>query len=123
MNLENAQQQFIIAIKNKIRATQYEALKVVNTHLINLYWELGKEIAQKQAEGWGKTIVPKLSKELQKEFPKMDGFSTTNLWYMVQFYAQYSADANLQPLVGEISWSKHLIIWCSDLQHDEYIAQ
>ena len=64
MNLENAQEQFIIAIKNKVRAAQYEALKVVNTHLINLYWDLGKEIAQKQAEGWGKAIVQTLSKEL-----------------------------------------------------------
>jgi predicted nuclease of restriction endonuclease-like (RecB) superfamily len=48
--------------------------------------------------------------ELQKEFPSMGGFSATNLWYMVQFYNEYFPDANLQPLVGEISWTKHLII-------------
>ena len=102
--------QFIADIKEKVRRAQYEALKAVNTELILLYWELGKAISEKQAEGWGKAIVPTLSKELQKEFPKMTGFSPTNLWYMVQFYKEYHADKNLQPLVGEISWSKHLVI-------------
>ena len=51
-----------------MRQAQYEALKVVNTQLIHLYWEIGKSIAEKQGENWGKAIVPKLSKELQNEF-------------------------------------------------------
>ncbi len=29
---------------------------------------------------------------------------------MAQFYSEYQADENLQPLVGEISWSKHIVI-------------
>ncbi|RDB03834.1 DUF1016 family protein [Runella aurantiaca] len=29
---------------------------------------------------------------------------------MVQFYTEYQADKNLQPIVGEIRWSKHLVI-------------
>lgn len=60
--------------------------------------------------GWGKSIVQNLSLELQKEFPTMSGFSTTNLSYMVQFYKEYHSNVNLQPLVGEISWSKHIVI-------------
>jgi predicted nuclease of restriction endonuclease-like (RecB) superfamily len=116
MNLEQSEKQFIADIKQKVRAAQYEALKAVNTHLVGLYWELGKSISEKQALGWGKAIVPTLSKELQIEFPSMNGFSTSNLWYMVQFYTEYQGDENLQPLVGEISWSKHLIIMskCKD---------
>ncbi len=110
MELEHLQKEFIAEIKQKVRQAQYAALKAVNTELINLYWELGKAIAEKQAVGWGKAIVPTLSKELQREFPEMTGLSTTNLWYMVQFYNEYKDDANLQPLVGEISWSKHLVI-------------
>ena len=102
--------QFIIAIKEKVRQAQYEALKAVNVQLINLYWELGKAISEKQALGWGKAIVPTLSKELRMEFPKMTGFSATNIWYMVQFYNEIYQDVNLQPLVGEISWSKHIVI-------------
>lgn len=109
-NLEPSHFQFITDIKNKIRKAQYEALKAVNLHLISLYWEIGKDIFSKQADGWGKSIVPTLSTELKKEFPNLSGFSTTNLWYMVQFYTEYHGDINLQPMVGEISWTKHLII-------------
>ncbi len=118
MELEHLQNEFIAEIKQKVRQAQYAALKAVNTELINLYWELGKAIAEKQAVGWGKAIVPTLSKELQREFPEMTGLSTTNLWYMVQFYNEYKDDSNLQPLVGEISWSKHLVIMakCKDSQ-------
>lgn len=110
MDIEDSERQFITKIKEKIRSAQYEALKTVNVKLIQLYWEIGKSIAEKQSESWGKSIVTSLSKELQAEFPKSGGFSTTNIWYMVQFYTDYHSDTNLQPLVGEISWSKHLVI-------------
>jgi predicted nuclease of restriction endonuclease-like (RecB) superfamily len=108
--LENSQITFISEIKTKVRNAQYEAMKAVNVALINLYWEIGKSIAEKQSESWGKSIVPTLSKELQNEFPGVGGFSTTNLWLMVQFYTEYQSFENLQPLVGEISWSKHTVI-------------
>ncbi len=83
-----------------------------------MYWELGKDISEKQKLGWGKAIVPTLSKELQKEFPAMTGFSVGNLWLMAQFYAEYQHDTNLVPLVREISWTKHTVILkkCKDPQ-------
>ncbi|MCZ2131048.1 MAG: PDDEXK nuclease domain-containing protein [Bacteroidia bacterium] len=124
MNLNQLQTAFIAEIKQKIRLAQYEALKAVNVQLINLYWEIGKSISEKQTESWGKAIVPTLSKELQREFPKMSGFSTTNLWLMAQFYSEYQSDENLQPLVGEISWTKHIVILnkCKDsLERQFYI--
>jgi predicted nuclease of restriction endonuclease-like (RecB) superfamily len=99
---------FISDIKQKIRNAQHEALKVVNLQLINLYWEIGKSISEKQVENWGKSVVPVLSKELQKEFPGIGGFSATNLWLMAQFYSEYQTVEFLHPLVGEISWSKHI---------------
>lgn len=110
MSIEILQHNFIAEIKHKVRQAQYEALKVVNTQLINLYWEIGKSIAEKQSENWGKAIVPTLSKELQNEFPGIGGFSTTNLWLMAQFYAEYNSVEFLQPLVGEISWTKQIAI-------------
>lgn len=110
MNIEQLQTAFIADIKQKIRLAQYEALKVVNVQLINLYWEIGKAISEKQAESWGEAIVPTLSKELQREFPGIGGFSVGNLWLMAQFYSEYQIDENLAPLVREISWSKHITI-------------
>lgn len=40
----------------------------------------------------------------------MKGFSVQNLRYMTQFYTEYTGKEKLQPLVGEIGWSKHLVI-------------
>ena len=101
---------FIADIKQKVRQAQYDALKVVNTQLINLYWEIGKSISEKQSENWGKAVVPMLSKELQKEFPGIGGFSEGNLWLMAQFFNEYHIVEFLVPLVREISWSKHTSI-------------
>jgi len=123
-HLDKTQKDFIIEIKQKIRQSQYEAMKTVNVQLINLYWEIGKSIAERQSESWGKSIVPTLSRELQSEFPGATGFSERNLWQMTQFYNEYQAIENLQPLVAEISWAKHLVIMnkCKDnLEREFYI--
>lgn len=48
--LENSQITFISEIKAKVRNAQYEAMKAVNVALINLYWDIGKSIAEKQSE-------------------------------------------------------------------------
>jgi len=108
--MEIIQKEFISTVINKVREAQYEALKAVNVQLINLYWEIGKSISEKKTENWGKSIVPNLSKELQKEFPGISGFSVGNLWLMAQFYSEYQSVENLVPLVREISWSKHIVI-------------
>jgi hypothetical protein len=46
MSLELSQINFIKEIKEKIRNAQYEAMKAVNVQLINLYWEIGRSIAE-----------------------------------------------------------------------------
>jgi len=122
MSSDLSQMVFITDIKHKVRAAQYEALKAVNTELINLYWEIGKSIAEKQSENWGKSVVTTLSKELQKEFPKISGFSEANLWLMSQFYTEYQPVEILEPLVREISWSKHIAILkkCKNTQERQF---
>lgn len=116
---------FLTEIKEKIREAQYQALKVINKELIRLYWDIGKAIVEKQQElGWGKSVVENLSKDLQYEFPGTKGYSVQNLWYMRQFYLEYKVNVKLQPLVGEIGWSKNIVIMgkCkNDLQREFYI--
>lgn len=112
-------------IKGLIHQKQYQALKLLNTETINLYWEIGEEIYRQQEEkGWGKSIVQILSKELQKEFPGAKGYSAANLWRMRNFYLTYCNSEKLAPLVREISWSNNIIIMekCKDdLQREFYI--
>lgn len=114
---------FLKEITEKIRSSQYEAMKTLNTALIRLYWEIGEEIfRQQQEKGWGKSIVEVLAQELKKEFPDVKGFSARNLWNIRNFYVTYQDDSKLQPMVAEISWTKNLAIMekCKDVQEREF---
>ena len=110
-------------ITARIRSAQYEALKAVNKEMIALYWEIGKRITEQQAAlGWGKSDVENLSRDIQKEFPGIKGFGVSNMWDMARFYAEYKSNEILQPLVGEISWSKHIVILtkCKETQQRQF---
>ena len=114
---------FLIEIKTRIRHAQYQAFRAVNNELLSLYWDLGESIHQKQKSlGWGKSVVETLARDLQAEFPGRNGFSAQNLWYMRQFYSEYQGQPKLQPLVGEISWAKNLVIMarCKDVLEKEF---
>ncbi len=116
---------FFEEIKEAIHRSQYEALKQVNKELINLYWEIGKMIVQRQEEfGWGKSIVETLSVDLRNEYPGVKGYSTVNLWRMRKFYTEYEGNEKLSPLVREIGWSHNTVIIdrCKDdLEREFYI--
>ena len=98
--------------KERIRSAQYDALKAVNKELIDLYWDIGKMIVERQTtEGWGKAVVQRLSEDLQKEFPGIFGFSVSRLWRMRNFYQTYCQNAKLAPMVREIGWSQNILIF------------
>ena len=110
-------------ITRRIRSAQYEALKAVNKEMIALYWEIGRRITEQQAAlGWGKSVVETLSRDIQKEFPGIKGFGVRNMWDMARFYTEYQSDEILQPLVAEISWSKHIVILtkCKDTRQRQF---
>lgn len=78
-------------IKSKIKQSQIKAALKVNSELMDLYWELGKDITEKQkALGWGNSVVKKLSKDLTIEFDNK-GFSSRNLFYIQKWYLFYTA--------------------------------
>ncbi len=116
---------FISEIKQRIRNARYAAMKAVNKQAIQLNWDIGQMITEKQEQlGWGKSIVEQLSKDLQAEFPGQRGWSMQNIWYMRQFYLEYKDKPNLQSLIGEIGWTHNLLIMskCKDeLEREFYI--
>ena len=70
---------------------------IKNINFIQLYWDIGKSIIEKQQQTrWGKSVVENLAKDLQAEFPDISGFSATNLWYMSQFYMEYQGKERLR---------------------------
>jgi len=122
---EKGYNEFLLEIKERIRQSQYSALKAVNKELITLYLDVGQKIVQKQEKhGWGKSVVETLAIDLQKEYPGIRGFSVQNLWAMRQFYISYKDDSKLLPLVGEIGWGANLVIMnrCKDnLEREFYL--
>ncbi len=112
-------------VKSRIRLAQYEALKAVNRELVQLNWDIGRMIVERQKdEKWGRAVVERLAKDLQTEFPGVSGFSASNLWRMKLFFETYTGNEKLAPMVREIGWTHNLIIMerCKDdLQREFYI--
>jgi predicted nuclease of restriction endonuclease-like (RecB) superfamily len=116
-------QPFLEQILTKIQSARYEMLKTVSKQTVELYWEIGKSVSQQmQDQGWGKSIVEQLSKDLQREFPGIKGFSASNLWRMKTFYETYKDNEKLAPLVREIGWTQNKLIFekCKDDIQKEY---
>jgi predicted nuclease of restriction endonuclease-like (RecB) superfamily len=85
---------FLAEIRTRIQSARISVTRGVNRELVLLYWDLGKDIAEKQqALGWGQAVVELLSRDLQKAFPGSSSFSADNLWRMRQFYLAYSDSA------------------------------
>lgn len=102
---------FLADVKARIRASQYSALRKVNTELIQLYWELGRMIVERQEhDGWGSFVVDRLADDLQTEFPGQTGFSRRNLYRIRDFYLAYSNGEVVPPLVAQIGWSHNAMI-------------
>lgn len=107
-------------IKNVLRMGRMKAIRQLSRTVIESYWDVGKHITESQQQhGWGKSIVEQLSRDLQKEFPGITGFSTRNLWNMRLFYMTYCEFPNMQHRVAEIAWSHHLILMSKTKTHEE----
>jgi len=94
-------------LKRQIKTEQIKAAVAVNSRLIMLYWDLGRQITEKQEKArWGRRFIEQLSKDLREEFPEMTGFSRTNLFRIKKFYQFYSSvgqfDAIVPQAVGQI---------------------
>ncbi len=102
---------FLDAVKQTISTERGRAIQQLTRSLITVYWEIGKLIVENQErDGWGKSVVEQLSKDLQREFPGKNSFSARNLWFMRQFYESYRDFPNLKQPVSEIPWGHNLLI-------------
>ena len=100
--------QLLAAVKERIQAGRIQAHLAANRELVELYWDLGKLIVERQdSQGWGKSVVERLSGDLCAEFPEMKGLSLSNLWRMRSFYLAHNQDlAILAQAVRELETSE-----------------
>ena len=106
-------------LKRKIQQSQIKAAIQVNSELLRLYWQIGKDIVEKQAQAkWGDGFLQTLSADLCKEFPTMKGFSYRNLKSIRQWYLFYNqldiirkqVVSQLEVSLFSIPWGHHIMI-------------
>jgi len=86
-----------------IKQSQYNAVKAVNTELINLYWNVGRYIFQQlETARWGEKTVDELAGFIQLKHPEIKGFTRRSLYRMKQFYETYAASAFMVSEVNQI---------------------
>lgn len=92
---------WITELKLRIRQSQIKAAIKVNSELLRLYWDLGRDIVLRQMDVvWGSGFFEQLSKELMTEFPDMKGFSVRNLYNIKRFYLFYNQENKFLHQVG-----------------------
>ena len=96
-------------IGNSVLIAQAKVYAVVNSAMVQAYWEIGQEIHKACGENdraeYGKKLLEYLSEQLTNEFGK--GFTVTNLKYMRQFYRAFP---NRHTLCDELSWSHYRLL-------------
>ena len=101
---------FLTDIKKRLNESQLRAAFAVNNQLINFYWQLGREIIEKQKMfKWGDQFLTQFSDDLRKAVPGLQGFSVTNLKRM-RLFAQAYPDFEIgAQAVHQLPWG-HIVL-------------
>ena len=121
---------WIEEVKNKIRNSQIKASVRINYEMLDLYWNLGIAICEKQKQAkWGDAFLKVMSNDLQKAFPGVSGFSVENLKHIRYWYNFYTNNekwlqgvTQIESMVKSIPWghNQRIMYKCKDI--DEALA-
>ena len=110
-NLSGDYDRLLTELKERIQSAQLRAVLAVNRELVLLYWQMGREICDRQQQqGWGAKVIDKLAKDLQTAFPNVKGFSARNLKYMRAFAQTYPDGQIVQEVLAQISWYHNIAL-------------
>lgn len=108
---DNRYIKFLETILEKIQIARIDASQKVNSATMELYYNIGNLIVEKQAEyGWGSSVVEQLSKDLQEITDATISFSERNLWLMKQMFVEYKEHEQLLKYVFNIPWGQNIVI-------------
>jgi len=98
-------------LKERIHTAQQRATLAVNRELVLLYWQIGRDILDRQAEkGWGAKVIDRLAHDLRSAFPNMKGFSPRNLKYMRTFAHTWTDVEFVQEVLAQLPWYHQLAL-------------
>ncbi len=99
-----------VSIRKILDDARGKVMRTVNFAMVRAYWEIGRIIVEEEQSGkeraeYGKALIEELSKRLAADYGR--GFTTTNLWYMRQFYLTFT---NFHALRGELTWTHYRLL-------------
>lgn len=98
-------------IKTRVATARQRAALAANAELIRLYWQIGRDILQRQVQqGWGSKVIERLARDLREAFPEMKGFSRANLLYMRSFAEVWPDEQIVQQLAGQLPWFHNVVL-------------
>ncbi|MDZ7813169.1 MAG: PDDEXK nuclease domain-containing protein [Ideonella sp.] len=127
MNLVDSQEynSLFDAISSTYAIGKKKAFKVVNSIMVETYWQIGEHIVEFEQNGkskaiYGDKLLERLSRDLSFSFGK--GFSLSNIYRFKQFYQCYPILATVSQ---ELSWSHYceLLTINSSLERNFYEKQ
>lgn len=100
---------FVEQVKQLLRKAQQNAIRSVNSLMVQTYFELGKRIVEEEQNGkseaaYGEYLLQNLSEELTVEFGK--GYSRRNLELIRKFYLSYRFAKS--PISQSLTWTHYL---------------
>ena len=81
-------EEFLEDIKARIRTAQARAARAINAELVEVYWQIGREILRRQAQEGPERgrrtrgVIQRLSADLRAAFPGARGYSVPSLYRM-----------------------------------------
>ncbi|SAL32443.1 hypothetical protein AWB70_02139 [Caballeronia cordobensis] len=96
---------WLAELKVRVEAARRRAAASANRELITLYWQIGRDILDRQRrQGWGAGVVDQLARDLKAAFPDMRGFSPRNLKYMRALAQAWPDEAFVQQPAAQLPW-------------------
>ncbi|HCL87699.1 MAG TPA: DUF1016 domain-containing protein [Comamonadaceae bacterium] len=103
--------EWLAELKTRIHTAQQRATLAVNRELVLLYWQIGRDILQRQErEGWGAKVIERLAHDLRVAFPEMKGFSPRNMKYMRAFAQAWPEAEFVQQAAALLPWGHNLVL-------------
>ena len=94
--------QWIKELSSRYRKSQIKAAVKVNEEMLRFYWELGRDIVERDAENkYGSAFYATLSRDLKNTLPEATSFSETTIRYSKRLYQLYNQILINIPQVGE----------------------
>ena len=104
--VESVEKELYENVRAYISAARAKVYAVANVEMVKAYWNVGREIVEKQGgnerSAYGDGLVDRLAAKLTAEFGP--GYTRVNLFYMRRFYLAFP---NVHTLCKQLSWSHY----------------